>query len=313
MLNGELITLTAGDYQAEVASCGGMLVSLSRQGRDLIVPFDAEATLPSGWQGKTMLPWPNRIAGSTYTRGGRTFQVACNEPERGAANHGLVSWTDWEVTEVSADAASFETLLPASYGYPWALLVTTTYRLHPVSGLSVTTQAICVGAALATVDAVGAPEDLATGALAAAPYGVAAHPYLSRGVKIDDCVLTLPGAKVLETDAQLTPTELRDVAGTEQDWRAGKRIGATLADNAFTGLPQGVWEIRLACAAGGPAVVLSADTPWAQIYTADHMGRRGLAVEPMTCPANAFNTGESLIELELGAEHTLAWNLREED
>ncbi|WP_194949172.1 aldose-1-epimerase [Actinomyces trachealis] len=313
MINGELITLNAGEYQAQVASCGGMLVSLTRADRDLVLPFDAEASMPSGWQGKTMLPWPNRIAGSTYTRGGRTFQVACNEPETGAANHGLVSWTDWEVTGIDVDAATFGTLLPASYGYPWSLLVTTRYRLHPICGLSVTTQTICVGAALATDDVVGAPGGLAAGALAAAPYGIAAHPYLSRGVKIDECVLTLPGAKVLEADENLTPTVLRDVEGTEQDWRAGKQIGATRADNAFTGLPQGVWEIRLARAEGGPAVVLSSDSPWAQIYTADHMGRRGLAVEPMTCPANAFNTGESLIELEVGAEHTLAWNLREVD
>lgn len=313
MINGELITLDAGDYQAQVASCGGMLVSLTRAGRDLVLPFDAEASLPSGWQGKTMLPWPNRIAGAAYTRGGRTFQVACNEPETGSANHGLVSWTDWEVTGVDVDGASFETLLPASYGYPWSLLVTTCYRLHPVSGLSVSTRAICVGAALATDDVVGAPEDLSTGTLAAAPYGVAAHPYLTRGVRIDDCVLTLPGDQVLETDERLVPTVLRDVAGTEQDWRAGRRIGEARADNAFTGLPQGVWEIRLARAEGGPAVVLSADAPWAQIYTAEHLGRRGLAVEPMTCPANAFNSGVGLVELEVGQEHTLAWSLREVD
>ena len=64
MINGELIDLVAGDYEARIASSGAMLVHLRRQGRDLIMPFDAEATLPAGWQGKTLLPWANRIAGA---------------------------------------------------------------------------------------------------------------------------------------------------------------------------------------------------------------------------------------------------------
>ena len=48
MINGELIDLVAGDYEARIASSGAMLVHLRRQGRDLIMPFDAEATLPAG-------------------------------------------------------------------------------------------------------------------------------------------------------------------------------------------------------------------------------------------------------------------------
>ena len=44
MINGELIDLVAGDYEARIASSGAMLVHLRRQGRDLIMPFDAEAT-----------------------------------------------------------------------------------------------------------------------------------------------------------------------------------------------------------------------------------------------------------------------------
>ena len=51
MINGELIDLVAGDYEARIASSGAMLVHLRHQGRDLIMPFDAEATLPAGWQG----------------------------------------------------------------------------------------------------------------------------------------------------------------------------------------------------------------------------------------------------------------------
>ena len=37
--------------------------------------------------------------------------------------------------------------------------------------------------------------------------------------------------------------------------------------------------------------------------------RRSLAVEPMTCPANAFRTGEGLIRLERGDSFTSKWGL----
>jgi aldose 1-epimerase len=42
--------------------------------------------------------------------------------------------------------------------------------------------------------------------------------------------------------------------------------------------------------------------PYVQLFTGDRpdVQRRGFGVEPMTCPPNAFNTGEGLIRLEPG-------------
>jgi aldose 1-epimerase len=37
--------------------------------------------------------------------------------------------------------------------------------------------------------------------------------------------------------------------------------------------------------------------------------RRGLAVEPMTCPPNAFRTGEGVIRLDPGESFTSRWGL----
>jgi galactose mutarotase-like enzyme len=34
-----------------------------------------------------------------------------------------------------------------------------------------------------------------------------------------------------------------------------------------------------------------------------------LAVEPMTCPPNAFRSGEALVTLEPGESHKAAWGL----
>jgi galactose mutarotase-like enzyme len=40
--------------------------------------------------------------------------------------------------------------------------------------------------------------------------------------------------------------------------------------------------------------------------------RRSLAVEPMTCPPNAFRTGESLLRLKPGSSFTGAWGIAAE-
>ena len=48
------------------------------------------------------------------------------------------------------------------------------------------------------------------------------------------------------------------------------------------------------------------------VFTGDPLpdvSRRSLAVEPMTCPPNAFRTGEDLIQLEPGQSFTSSWGI----
>ena len=311
MINGELIDLHAGRYQARIATCGATLVHLRRDGRDLVVPFDAESTLPAGWQGKTLMPWPNRITGASYTYGGQTYQVACNEPETGAALHGMVGWMDWQVAEVADSALTLGLNLPASYGYPWSLELAVRFTLDADSGLKTTATATCVGAAQPATNTPGAADR--DGRLLPAPCGIAFHPYLTRSVPLDQCELTAPAPQVLEADENLAPLGLREVEGSDWDWRAGRLVGASTSDNTYTGMPEGTWEVRLSGGEHGGAVVLASDAPWVHLYTAEHLLRRGVAVEPMTCPPNAFSTGQDLVALEIGQSHALSYFLREDD
>jgi aldose 1-epimerase len=51
---------------------------------------------------------------------------------------------------------------------------------------------------------------------------------------------------------------------------------------------------------------------WVQLFTGDgkpDVARRAVAVEPMTCPPNAFNTGEGLIRLEPGDVFEGRWGI----
>jgi len=52
--------------------------------------------------------------------------------------------------------------------------------------------------------------------------------------------------------------------------------------------------------------------PYVQLYTGDDradVARRAVAVEPMTCPPNAFNTGEDLLRLEPGDVFEGRWGI----
>ena len=54
---------------------------------------------------------------------------------------------------------------------------------------------------------------------------------------------------------------------------------------------------------------LCSDQLWVQVYSGEKLQRQGLAVEPMSCPPNAFNSGIDLLLLESGKPHRLFFNI----
>lgn len=56
------------------------------------------------------------------------------------------------------------------------------------------------------------------------------------------------------------------------------------------------------------------DLPWVEVHTADTLepenDRTALAVEPMTCAPDAFNSGAGLVVLPPRGAHTVSWTLR---
>jgi aldose 1-epimerase len=51
---------------------------------------------------------------------------------------------------------------------------------------------------------------------------------------------------------------------------------------------------------------------WLMLYTADDRTppRRSIAVEPMTAPVDAFNSGQGLVTLQPGETFSARWGLR---
>nr|WP_284291098.1 aldose 1-epimerase family protein [Angustibacter aerolatus] len=259
----------------------------------------AEHEHPVGGRGQTLVPWPNRVAGATYDLDGEPQQLDVTEPSTGCAIHGLARWTVWDVEERSDAAVTLRTLVVPQPGWPTALDVRVRYLLDD-DGLQVTTTARNVGDR-------------------ACPYGTGHHPYLSAGTEtVDDVVLRLPGTRWYAVDERGIPTGGSSVDGTGRDRRTPRPVGDEVIDTAYGDLERdadGRWRVRLTDAAGGSPVTLWGDAAygWLQVFSGDTLPeplrRKGLAVEPMTCPPNAFVTGEGVVRLEPGDEHTATWGL----
>jgi aldose 1-epimerase len=110
------------------------------------------------------------------------------------------------------------------------------------------------------------------------------------------------------------------VEGTEYDFRQPKRVGSIKLDHAFTDLERdadGLARVELRDSDRETKVSLWVDQsyPYLMLFSGDplpNVRRRSLAVEPMTCPPNAFRTGDALIRLKPGASFTGTWGIARE-
>lgn len=286
---GTVLTIVTGRYVARIGTRGAALLSLTRDGADLVVPTTPDLSVKS-FSGRVLAPWPNRLRDGAYTWEGREYRVPINEAGTSTALHGLVAFTDFEVGPIATSGVVLRTVL-AHPGYPTRLDFTVSYLLNDETGLAVEVAATNTGTR-------------------GAPYGASHHPFLTcGGAPIEECALTLPAERVVTADERMLPTGTAAAEG-ELDLRGGERLGERRIDHAFTGLPA-LWEARLE--GGGIAVVLTGAERWAQVYTGEEIGRAGVAVEPMTCPPDAFTTGEGVAVLQPGETRSLSSSIRGEE
>ncbi len=294
--SGTQYALRSGRYEATVASVGASLRSLSYDGRDLVVPFDADEVRP-WYRGALLAPWPNRVVDGVYTFEGVTHQLPLTEPQRSNALHRLLLWTDFAVADLSPDRVNLRADVEPQAGYPWRVEVSTTYSLDS-DGLMQTVTAHNVGSGRA-------------------PWGTGGHPYVTMGSGVvDEWVLEVPASEVLAvTEDRLAPAALTSVSDDPErfDFRVPRTIGTVRIDHAFTRLSRGedgAARVRVSSPSGGGVEVsFDRSCPWVQIHTADADERRGLVVEPMTCAPDAYNSGAGLVVLEPGEQHVANWRI----
>ncbi|MBV9093907.1 MAG: aldose 1-epimerase family protein [Streptosporangiaceae bacterium] len=298
-VTGQQYEIEAGDYRATVTELGAGLRELTSRGLPVIAGYDADE-LPPGSAGELLLPWPNRIDRGRYDFRNDEFQLALTEPAAGNAIHGLTRWMPWTAARHEPSTVALRAVLLGQQGYPFCLELDAEYRLDPGTGLHTTITARNSGSR-------------------AAPYGTGSHPYLSVPVaSADECELSLPAALWLPADDRGMPAGAPEpVGGTPYDFRVPRTIGSTRLDHALTRLDRdGEGRAWAHLAGGGSRVSLWAGEGyrWLQVFTGDTLEhrrrRKAIAIEPMTCPPNAFATGEDLLVLEPGASVTCTWGIR---
>jgi aldose 1-epimerase len=275
---------------------GGGLRTYRAGDRELLDGYRPDEMCPTG-RGQVLLPWPNRLEDGSYEFEGRHHQLPLNEPESRNALHGLVRWSAWTLGEREPDRVVMEHQLHPQPGYPFSLAVSIEYALSD-TGLTITTTATNAG-----------PD--------ACPYGCGAHPYLTLGTEtVDSAILTAPGRQVLRADSRGIPTDQAAVAGTDYDFTRPRAVGSTQLDHCFTDLErnEGLARVELRAPDGTAGLTLWMDESYGylMLFTGDpfpDVNRRSLAVEPMTCPPNAFSTGEALIRLEPGSSFASTWGI----
>jgi aldose 1-epimerase len=294
--SGEQHVVALGGQRAVVVEVGAGLRSYLADGREIVDGYDAGELAPSG-RGQVLLPWPNRIGEGAYEWDGARYQLSISEPARQDAIHGLVRWAAWRVREREPHRVVLEHVLHAQPGYPFTLELSVEYALSG-DGLLVRTTATNAGAA-------------------ACPFGGGNHPYLAvAGGSVDEAVLRVPAARVLVEDDRGLPVGTAGVEEAGLDFRSPRPVGATVLDHPFTDLerdPDGLARVVLR-EPGGAATTLWVDGAYRylMLFTGDPLpdvARRCLAVEPMTCPPDAFRTGEAVVRLEPGATWTGSWGI----
>jgi aldose 1-epimerase len=287
-----------GAQRARVARRGAALLGYAVAGHD-VVDGGRAGDVPAAFDGAVLAPWPGRVRDAMWRRDGVTHALPINEPATGAALHGLVHVIDWTPTFRSAWAVTLSCWLHAQPGYPYELRLGAAYELTD-AGLRCTLAAANVGAE-------------------AAPFGCGAHPYVGHtGTRVDDMTLHLPARTRLVVDERLLPVGRAAVAGTPLDFGGDRRLAGVRLDTTFTDVRSAADGTTRALVGTPHGVVqLWADEsfPWWQVYTSDGFDaghprhRRSLAVEPMTCPPDAFNSGEGLILLAPGATWRGSWGI----
>ncbi|WP_228374430.1 aldose 1-epimerase family protein [Demequina rhizosphaerae] len=294
-ISGDQITISRGGMSATIATVGASLRQYQVDGTDAVVPFHSDEIAPA-YHGMVLAPWPNRVRDGRYTFDGRDLQLPLNDAEFSAALHGLVSWQNWAVVSVQHDAVALCLELPASPGYPFRLVLEVSYRLSS-EGLAVSATATNAGDH-------------------ALPYGLGFHPWISPGTaNLDDCTLELSARSRILVDDRWMPAAVVPVRDTFDFLEPRPLLGTSVCDTWVDPVrdARGRSWAKLRRPDGATVTVWGdAEVQAWQVCTGDGVpaiARSGIALEPMTCAADAFRTGERLIRIEPRAHHSLTWGI----
>ncbi|MFT4212483.1 MAG: aldose 1-epimerase family protein [Microbacterium sp.] len=291
---GHRHVLRAAHATAEITEVGAALRALRIGDVDLVPRYPDDVPTPAA-SGVVLVPWPNRVRDGKWRHDDVDYQLAITEPKLGNASHGLLRFTAYRVVDSAPDAVSLAADVFPQTGYPFHLATLVAYALSD-DGLHVRHEITNVGAT-------------------AAPVALGTHPYL--------CISDVPTADLtLEVDAEtwfrLDERNLpiaEEAVDAAHDLRRPRRVGDLDLDTAYTRLRRDAGDrVRgILRAPDGRRLTLWGGTgiDYLQVFTTDRYPGHDLAVaiEPMTAPADALNSGRDLRLLAPGESWQIEWGI----
>jgi aldose 1-epimerase len=278
-------TLTNGDATAVINLVGSALVGL-RFGNHAVIP---EINLaPKTYAGSLLAPWPNRIEKGHYSLEGNDYQLDVRDG-LGNALHGLVDESTAEVVETRSGFVKLATKVEGDAGYPWNLLVEATFEL--------TSTELIVGYFVTNAGAGNAP------------VGIGTHPYFPFSY---DTTIEVNAAIAFVHGSDMLPISHKPASQIGLGPGNAVLVQDLQLDTQFTAVTNPVATLRT----GDHSLdIWHENAPWLMIYTTDKFPwesglGNAIAIEPQTCPANAFNTGEDLRVLASGESTWMRFGIK---
>lgn len=284
---------------AVVTAVAASLRSLIVDGVALIQEYPAQTAPPfcAGW---VLVPWPNRVDRAQWVWEGEQQQLAVTELATGHAIHGLLTHTAYQVSSQTPCSITLSADVEPQAGYPFALATSITYELQE--------------------DGIVATHRVKNSGSLNAPVAVGAHPFLRLGdFPTEDLTLVVGAGTHIDVDERLIPTGTTTPAAlTGKDLRQGRRVGNLALDDAWTEITRNGdgGSTHYLQAPDGRSVQLHMDESFGYIQTfttnafaTDKGMVTAVAVEPMTAPPNALNSGQGLRWLAPGEDWTLSWGI----
>ncbi|USD65841.1 aldose 1-epimerase [Vibrio sp. SCSIO 43136] len=236
-----------------------------------------------------LFPFPNRLNLGQYQFEGQQYSLPANFPWSDHAVHGLVynqafTLIDQAITEDFASITlAFESDKLAQ-GYPFGVSLRIRYQLFSDGRLQCDTEITNIG-----------NERF--------PFGDAWHPYFQLGQPRQQCQLSMPACQQLIDDDGLPTGDYQPF----DRYQTLTQLSDTTLNHAFRFAPDQEVTLEFSTLDGTSHLSYQQGSCYRflQLYTPD--SEESLAIEPMTCPADAFNNGIGLLTLAPRETFSATW------
>jgi aldose 1-epimerase len=236
-----------------------------------------------------LFPFPNRLEQGQYSFLGTDYQLPANFPWSEHAVHGLLYNQAFDVisTQVNDDSAGvtlrFSTESLHS-GYPFAFQIDVAYLIDLKGVLSCSTTLTNLGSH-------------------PLPFGDAWHPYFTLGCPLEDMFITMPRCQQLELVNDF-PTGQSHVF---DEFAKPTSLAYQTLNHCFEFNSKEPIRLLLERSDRTATLEYQQDPSYRfmQLYTPP--SEPSLAVEPMTCPTDAFNNQIGLLTLQPTQSSTFSW------